>query len=354
MKNIFTALSTLLLVCVVLSTTTLAQPLQPLQPIPRTIDPTTGQHVVSTPPQSQFVPRTPPGAEVQAMQMQELRVALQELGVLVQQARRNDNPLAQELQTAVQNLTRAMEVAFSARPATQSPAPGANASRNPLAAEVEKAYIDLARQYFYLYIGTPDKATVTLPVMAGSNPIVIHQEPREIVEMVEVDGSIIERRRQVVLEFQEPVEVVEEEPVKSEREEILENFVECIKKISPAARITLISELIRTAHGNEELKMLEGLLDEVLNPPAVNRMPMAPDAPRRPPGTVQPMPLQPEALRQSPWAAQYEPYEPVPRQPQPEILDIPPPGAVPFEPGPRQPPQPAISDTLPPPARQPL
>ena len=329
MKNIFTALSALLLVCVVLSPMsftqpTLAQPqppqppqpLQPLQPLPHAIDPITQQPVVSTPPQSPFVPRTP-GAEVQAMQMQELRVALQELGVLVQQARRNDNPLAPELQTAVQNLTRAMEVAFSARQATQSatqsPPPGANASRNPLAAEVEKAYIDLARQYFYLYIGTPDKAAVTLPVLAGSNPIAMTQAqvPREIVEMVEENGFIIERRRLIVDGIIVPLEVVEEQG-KSEREEILENFVECIKKISPAARITLISELIRTAHGNEELKMLEGLLDEVLNPPAVNRMPN----PRQPPVALQPMPLQSRQSRQSPWAAQ---YEPVPRQPQPEI-----------------------------------
>ena len=294
MKNILTVPSALLLVCVVLSSTSLAQPLA------NVINPITGQPTVPPPPRDPFVPRTP-AADVQAMQMNELRVALQELGALVQLARRDSNPLAQELQTAVQNLTRAMEGAFAARPATQPPTPGTNASRNPLATEVEKAYIDLARQYFYLYIGTSDKV-VTPPVMAGSNPIAISQVPREITEIVEENGILFERSRLVVEEVAVAVEEeVVEEKGKSEKEEILDNFVECIKKISPAAQITLISELIRTSHMNEELKLLEGLLDDVLNPPAVNRMPN-PGRPNQPPG-----PAQPDVPRRPGGAGQFTP-----------------------------------------------
>ena len=276
-RNILPVLSTFLLVCVPLSSSSVAQRRPEVPP------------TLSDP----FVPRTPEMPQVaptplvplpQAPAGQELQNALQELNRLVQQARSTNNSMSQELQTAVQNLQRAVRVAFTARPATQSPVP-VNTQRNPLNAalnaEREKAYIDLARQYFYAFIDTPVEVLAATPPVTASSRLFSPDSAIDPVTGLPVTGLPVEAVNDTL---EAAVEVEVEEKGKSEREEILENFVECVKKISPAAQIVLISELIRTAHTNEELKLLEGLLDEVLNPPATTRVPNAgqQDTPRRP------------------------------------------------------------------------
>jgi hypothetical protein len=54
---------------------------------------------------------------------------------------------------------------------------------------------------------------------------------------------------------------------KIKRAEALENFIACVQKISPASQISLIGELVQSANTSKELKLLEGLLDNV--PPSV-------------------------------------------------------------------------------------
>jgi hypothetical protein len=112
--------------------------------------------------------------------------------------------------------------------------PPKNRTVIPLNAEREKAYIELARQYFYVFSTTPAVVPAVKRTPFSSEAIVVASE--------------------------------EAEPTNSKREEILDNFTACMKKISPAAQITLIQELIRSAHTNEELKLLEGLLDDVWQP----------------------------------------------------------------------------------------
>jgi len=120
----------------------------------------------------------------------------------------------------------------------------------PLNTEREKAYIELARQYFYVFASTPPEPPVTIRSLA---------EQMATAASKSADASALENGGEV--EAEKPMDSKEEWTRK--REEILKNFVECVRKISSPAQITLISELIRSSHSNEELKLLEGLLDEV-------------------------------------------------------------------------------------------
>ena len=218
---------------------------------------------------------------------QELRNALQELARLAQQARSTNNPLAQELQNAVQRVQRAAGTTLSANPVAPPAIPVANNARNPLNAEREKAYIELARQYFYVLMNTPVDVPATTPAkreFLSAAPLV----PAENVEFVMVTEEVEEFVGMI------PILATAEETAKSEREEILENFLECMKKISPASQISLIRELIGSAYTKEDLKLLEGLLDEVLTPPTpVNRVPNArqPVPPGPQPRQVNPPPF---------------------------------------------------------------
>lgn len=199
-----------------------------------------------------------PAPEAQVLQevLQELQRAFQELQRITQKSLADNNPLAQELQNAVQNLQRvlgraiieARNVPAPSRPAAQ-PLPAQNGGRNPLNADREKAYIELARQYFYVYATTMDPVPVVKsPLPPAAPPPSDETAPAEIALAEEENAK---------------------EPEPSEREKVLANFVECMKKISPAAQIALINELIRSAHSNDELKLLEGLLDEVTAPPVL-------------------------------------------------------------------------------------
>ena len=134
------------------------------------------------------------------------------------------------------------------RQAAQPQPAGFPRNTNQLTAEREKAYIELARQYFYVFSSTPPEPPVTL---------------RSLTEQMAA-APIPYTENGETAEIEAPLDPKEEWTRK--REEILENFVECVQKISPAARISLITELIRSAHTNEELKLLEDLLDEMLQP----------------------------------------------------------------------------------------
>ena len=137
--------------------------------------------------------------------------------------------LPSELDNAIKTPPRYVGAAISTR---QSPIPHQNVTSKSLIAEKEKAYIELARQYFYVFATTP----------------IVNKTDEEANEA----GNVAS------------------EPVKDQRAEILDNFTACMKKISPVAQIALIQELIRSSHTNEELKLLEGLLDEVCVQPSGN------------------------------------------------------------------------------------
>ena len=196
------------------------------------------------PPRGDTRQRVPLPPEAPSQAGQELQGALQDLNRIVQQARNDNNSLARELQTVVQRLQNALRTELSARPATQLPTPS---SRNPMNAEVEKVYIDLARQYFFVFTAIPAVAPPVPPTRAGTLPSALVAE--------------------------ETVMATAEEAKRNEREEAIDNFVECFKKISLTARIILLSELIRMTHTSEELKLLEGLLDEVSTSSTTNRVP---------------------------------------------------------------------------------
>ena len=162
------------------------------------------------------------------------------------------------LQTIIRRLQRATPAAPQPYPYpsvswTPSQPMTRPAARNPdpLTAEREKAYIELARQYFFVFTSTPVEPPITLRSLAEQMTAAIP------LPAAEENGD--------EEEAEEKIDPKEEWTQK--REEILENFVDCIRKISPAAQIALITELIRSSHTNEELKLLEGLLDEVLTPP---------------------------------------------------------------------------------------
>ena len=284
MKKMMTVLSALLFVCFPLSAalgddidiaallsdspteTSVAQrgqqpevPFVPRQPAPENPTATTPQLPGRATQVLQPGTRAVPEAQAQV----DLRNALQELNRLTQRARSTGNPLAQEWQNAVQNLQGAINTTLAARPAT----PPAPAARNPLNAEKEKIYIELARQYFYVFTGTPEEVVRVVqlgrPLPIDVRTLVQAEESTPIQEVNE-DAQAMPVASPLVAD-----DAVAEEK-KSEREQVLENFMDCIKKISPAAQLSLIRELVQISHTNEELKLLEGLLDEVLDPPATN------------------------------------------------------------------------------------
>ena len=160
--------------------------------------------------------------EVRAVQA---RAAMRVLQQIAQRAAAEDNPLASELNMAIQRLQKVIADTEAERPAVQPHYPLQYTTKESLNTEREKAYTDLARQYFYVFTTSP-------------------------IEIPAVKESGEEAHEEIV-------------PAKSKREEILDNFTACMKKISPAAQMNLIQELIRSSHTNEELKLLEGLLDEV-------------------------------------------------------------------------------------------
>lgn len=179
-----------------------------------------------------------PPLEAQAQLSREFNGALQDIERIAQHANYTNNPLARELQIAMQRLRGALSggVAIGPTPTSRTPE-----SRNPLQTAIEQAYVELARQYFFVFVRT----SVEFPVMP--------EEGQEITEISE-----------------------------GERGEIFENFARCMKKISPESQIILINELIRSVRANEELKLLERLLDEILEQSATNRTP----------SPVQPVPFQ--------------------------------------------------------------
>jgi len=180
-------------------------------------------------------PQNPaPGSRDTRLPLEALVQVMQEL--VSQRARTDDKQLARELDNTITTIQRIMgiqRVIGEARPTVQPLIPIQNAAKTSLDAEREKAYIELARQYFYVFATTP----------------VANKTDEEANE----EGNVAS------------------EPVKDQRAEILDNFTACMRKISPAAQIALIQELIRSSHTNEELKLLEGLLDEVCVQPTVQR-----------------------------------------------------------------------------------
>jgi hypothetical protein len=175
-----------------------------------------------------------PSSEALMQTVQEFRAAVQSLQQIAQRARTENNPLARELNNAVQNLQRTVGTG-AVRPAGQSSNSFQNTARNSLHAEREKTYIELARQYFYVFAMTPVEVPAKTHTASTASA---GEEGRETGE--------------------------EAVPNKSKREGIFDNFTACMKKISPAAQMNLIQELIRSATTNEELKLLEDLLDEAL------------------------------------------------------------------------------------------
>jgi len=162
------------------------------------------------------------------LQAEAMRKAFQRI---IERARTEESPFFREFNNVIQEMQRAGETG-TVGPAAQPPLPSQNTTRKPLHAEREKAYIELARQYFYVFATTPVEVPQKTPATASAR-----EEGKEASE--------------------------EAVPNKSKRDEIFDNFAACMKKISPAAQIDLIQELIRSAHTNEELKLLEDLLDEI-------------------------------------------------------------------------------------------
>ena len=269
MKNILSVLFVLLLFGLPLSlmaTEDKPSP-SPLAPLLETFDPTVARRVTDplrenpvARPEAPPERRTPefPTRPGQRTPESEHQRAVQTLQRIAQEAQRTGNPLARELQNAMQELQRATRTAL-----TQTPPPAPPVVRTSLNAalnaERERAYIELARQYFFVFASTP--VAVSDPSQAAANEFVV---TRNVIDINE-EGEEVER---VIQEVVMVPEEDESEPEKSDREKILDNFVECVKKISPAAQITLLSELIRSAHTNDELKLLESLLDTVVQPAA--------------------------------------------------------------------------------------
>ena len=166
-----------------------------------------------------------------AQQAAVVRTALVILQRIAQKARDENSPLAPELDNIVRIFQEIIGTG-TLRPTAQPHSSLQYTAKESLNTEREKAYVQLARQYFYVFTTSP----VEVPTVSESG-----EEAR--------------------------VEIV---PAKSKRDEILDSFTACMKKISPAAQINLIQELIHSSHTNEELKLLEGLLDEVCVEPAGN------------------------------------------------------------------------------------
>jgi len=184
---------------------------------------------------------------------EDLREAIQNYHNAAQRLQRTATPASQPTVDPLDPF--AAQSRQSAPPQQSAARPAAARNPEPLTAEREKAYIALARQYFFVFTSTPVEPPVTLRSLAEQMTVAVPTPAAE-------NGDD---------EAEEVIDPKEEWTQK--REEILENFLECIKKISPAAQIALITELIRSSHTNEELKLLEGLLDEVLSPPTGARTP---------------------------------------------------------------------------------
>ena len=188
-----------------------------------------------------------------------------------------------ELQAVGQRLQRTAAVTppppFAVRRVAPPPAP-----TTQMEIAREQAYIALARQYFFVLSSTPVEPPVTLRSMAMAG--LQQQAQQQQVQQQAQPPTPLQPSRRVVMvvgedgrEFLEVIdEVIETETISPEttceveewalrRAEMRGNFVECIQKISPMARITLISELIRSSHTSEELRLLEGLLDDIVMPP---------------------------------------------------------------------------------------
>ena len=301
MRNNLRVLFVLLLFGLPLSLIAIGQELIPIVPMPVLFDSGVAQRDVEPTPRDLTPvgrPDAPPGPFMEpglrtpappGPPTQELQRTMQNLQRIVQEAQRTGNPYARELQNAVQELQRAARTVLA-----QTPPPPPNVVRTPLNAplnaEREKAYIELARQYFYVFANTP----VEVPVVPEAAPAQKEQSPA-------VDGPAEDEDEAVAAldEVKTPGAVVaeeeESEPEKSEREKVLENFVECVKKISPAAQITLLTELIRVARTNDEFKLLEGLLDTVTQPMAAERAPEV-----RPPATPPGRPVPGQGLPLAP------------------------------------------------------
>lgn len=195
-------------------------------------------------PQPPQPPQPPQGRANQPLQqsenqrseaIREFQRAIRNLQLIVQEARSEGNPLAQKLQDAVQDVLRVAETIPNIQAATPAP----NADRNALNVERDVAYATLARQYFQLLCIPSDLPPNALP------PGVTH-----------LTGEA--------------------------RDKVRENFLACMKKISPASQIRLINELGQKVLAYAELKMLEDLLDNVLMQPPQRGNPAQPPAqPRR-------------------------------------------------------------------------
>ena len=181
-----------------------------------------------------------------------------------------------ELQAVGQRLQRTAAVTppppFAVRRVAPPPAP-----TTQMEIAREQAYIALARQYFFVLSSTPVEPPVTLRsmAMAGLQQQAQQQQVQQQAQpptplqpsMGEMRVIGEDGREFVVIDGAAATETISEaEEWAQRRGEMRDNFVECIQKISPMARITLISELIRSSHTSEELRLLEGLLDDIVMP----------------------------------------------------------------------------------------
>jgi hypothetical protein len=247
MKKILNVLSVLLLLGLLPSLTALGQEAVEVSPVTRPLQAAdTPPEVLRRTRESVFRDVEIAKQQIEALEIRrllhgQLRV-LQNLQQAVQRVKTGDNPsalvpeLTRELDNAIQiiqQLTEKPTVHPHNPPAITSSRHTANV---PLNAEREKAYIELARQYFYVFATTP----VEVPAVKDTASAGEKETSKETV------------------------------PTKNKREEILDNFMACMKKISPAAQISLIQELIRSSLTNDELKLLEDLLDDVCVPQASN------------------------------------------------------------------------------------
>ena len=203
---------------------------------------------------------------------------LQGLSQRLQRVTPPDDPLAREfqfaiaeLQVAAQRLQRtAATPPVAVRRVAPPPAP-----TTQMEIAREQAYIALARQYFFVLSSTPAEPPLTLRSMAVAGLQQQAQQPAPSPPSMRIMRVVGEDGREFVEVIDEVVEtetistetVSEAEEWAQKRAEMRGNFVECIQKISPMARITLISELIRSSHTSEELRLLEALLDDVVMPP---------------------------------------------------------------------------------------
>jgi len=213
---------------------------------------------------------------------------LQRLSQRLQQATPPDDPLAREFQFAIAELQVAAQrlqrtTATPQPPAARQVAPPPTPTTQMEIAR-ELAYIALARQYFFVLSSTPVEPPLTLRSMAMAGLQQQAQQQQTQQQQAQPSTPLQPSRRVIMIvgedgrEFVEVIdEVVEAETIGTEatceveewaqrRAEMRDNFVECIQKISPMARITLISELIRSSHTSEELRLLEGLLDDIIMP----------------------------------------------------------------------------------------